>query len=127
MSRLPYKAGGILMPVNPALHLFTIMNDPCPRKECLVVMVTSIYPNRKYDDACVLNVGDHPFISHPSYMLYRMAETLQAARISTRIGQKYYIPRDDFSPPVFRRIVDGLYESEETKGRILSYAQANAI
>lgn len=90
-------------------------------------MVTSIYIGRKYDPSCMLSAGDHPFITHPSYLLYRMAETIRSAQIVTRIGQKYYIPKDDFEESVFQKIVDGLYSSPETKGRVLRYAKANGI
>lgn len=92
-----------------------------------MVMVTTIYPGRAYDGACVLDVGDHPFITHKSYMLYRMAETIRAEQIAKRIGQNYYIPKEDFESSVFNRIVAGLYGSENTKGRILKYAKSNRI
>lgn len=127
MPDLPYKSGGILMPFQPDLHLFAIMNDPCPAKLCLVVMVTSVRANRKHDPTCILDVGDHPFITHPSYMLYRMAETIRADQISARITKRVYIPKEDFPPAVFNRIASGLYTSEETRGRILTYAKQNNI
>ncbi|WP_426032868.1 hypothetical protein [Caulobacter sp. DWP3-1-3b2] len=60
-------------------------------------------------------------------MLYRMAETVHAAQIRNRIGQKIYVPRDDFGPAVFKRIADGLFASEETRGRILKYAENNGV
>ncbi|CAN1562583.1 hypothetical protein MCEMIH16_02733 [Caulobacteraceae bacterium] len=90
-------------------------------------MVTTIYDGRKHDPSCVLNVGDHPFITHPSYMLYRLAETVGAPMIQDRIGKNIYIPREDFVEPVFKRIADGLFNSDETRGRILKYADANKI
>ncbi len=127
MTALPYRSGGLLMPFNPDLHLFAILNDPCPQKHCLVVMVTSLKPKRAHDATCILEAGDHPFVTRQSYLLYRMADTIRADQIRTRIGQNMYIPKEDFAPPVFKRIADGLYNSEETRGRILRYAEANEV
>lgn len=111
------------MPFNPDLHLFAILNDPCSNRLCLVVMITTIYEDRHYDPACLLNAGDHPFVRHPSYLLYRAADTLRASQIVSLIDQKYYIPKEDFDAAVFRRIADGLFASEETKRWVTRYAE----
>ncbi|MES2343641.1 MAG: hypothetical protein V4597_18380 [Pseudomonadota bacterium] len=127
MASLPYRAGALLIPFNPKLHLFAILNDPCQDKQCLVVMVTTIYEGKKYDPSCVLKEGDHPFIERPSYLLYRMAETIRSAQIETRLGQKYYVAKPDFEEEVFTRIVNGLYASDETRLRIIRYAENNGV
>ena len=123
MAQLPYKSGGLLIPFNPELHLFCILNDPCASRLCLVTMITTIYDGRHHDPACVIDVGDHPFIRHPSYLLYRAADTLRASQIVSLIDQKYYIPREDFEAAVFKRIRDGLFASDETKRWAINYAR----
>ena len=124
MADLPYKGGGILMPYQPEPHLFAIMNDPCPSRLCLVVMVTTIYEGRSYDPACVLHEGEHPFIKHDSYVLYRRASQVRAVQIQNMIGQKYYIPKEDFDSLIFQRIVDGLFASEDAKPWAVRYAES---
>ncbi|OQP87581.1 hypothetical protein BTR14_03155 [Rhizobium rhizosphaerae] len=103
------------------------MNDPCAQHQCLVINVTSIKEGRAHDSACELNPGDHPFIVHPSYVLYRMAETLHKARIGRYIDSGYYLSRNDWQPDVFARIAAGIYTSDETILRIVRYAKENGI
>ena len=90
-------------------------------------MVSSIKDNRIHDAACVLDDGDHPYVDRPSYMVYRMAETMQAARISKMVELKYYEQRVNMDPAIFDKICAGLFASEETKLRIIKYAKAQGI
>lgn len=90
-------------------------------------MVTSIKLGRKYDDACELDVGDHPYLTKPSYLLYRMAECTSVRHIVNMVAKQYYNPRQDMSDPVLIKIIDGLYDSEDTKARIIKYANVNNI
>lgn len=123
----PYERASFLAPAHDVKHLYAVMNDPCNESLCLLVNLTSIKAGYRHDDACVLDVGDHPFIRHPSYMLYRRAETRSAGIISARIERGTFICREDWRPSVFSRIARGLHQSEETIGRIVTYALRNRI
>ena len=127
MTYVPYRKCGLLIPFNEVPHLFAVMNDECCDKFCLTIMITSIRPGKYYDAACVLDVGDHPFIKHPSYLLYRMAEITKADRISLFVSKNYYIPKEDFSEEVFKRISAGIRISDDTPLRIVRYADENGI
>lgn len=127
MSYEPYRKAGILIPFNEVHHLFAVMNNKCSGNLCLTIMITSIKEGKYHDPACVLNVGDHPFIDRPSYLLYRMAETLNAGKISRLVGNNYYIPKDNFPNDTFARITAGIYSSDDTPQRIARYATVNAI
>jgi hypothetical protein len=49
------------------LHLFIQMTEPLGRDEkILLLSVSTIREGVPYDDACVLDVGEHEFIKHPS-------------------------------------------------------------
>lgn len=126
-SYVPYRKAGLLIPFNEVPHLWAIMNDECSAGLCLTIMITSIRAGKYYDPACVLNAGDHSFIQHPSYLLYRMAETLPANRISRLVSKNYYITKDDFDSVVFARIAEGIRKSEDTPLRIVRYANENGI
>lgn len=123
----PYKKAGFLAPVNDIHHLYAVMNDTCADGQCLIVNITSIKPGRYHDQSCVLDVGDHPFIRNPSYILYRRAETAPAARIGRHMDIKLYIRKEDWRDAVFQRIVDGLHLSEDVELRIVRYAMENNI
>jgi hypothetical protein len=127
MAGLPYRGGALLIPYKEKPHLFAVLNDPCEKGRCLVTMVTTIYEKRKYDPSCVLAPGDHPFVTHPSYLLYRNAEILDAARIDRFLKLHYYTEKDDFAEAVLQRIVDGLFASDETRGYVRKYAQSVAL
>lgn len=115
------------MPFNEQLHLFAVMNDPCPNRLCLMCMVTSIKPNRVYDPACVLNAGDHPMVTRPSYILYRFATLINEMHIRKMLSSQFYRQHHDFPMVTFKRIVVGLYASQETPNGILKYAASIPI
>ena len=118
----PYRGAGVLAPYNEKLHLFAILNDPCGEGKCAMVMVTTIYGNKRHDPSCILNSGDHPFIRHPSYLLYRSADIRDAWRISNFLVTKYYHKKEPFSEEVLTKIIEGLYQSDETKRYVFNYA-----
>lgn len=124
---VPQAGACLLIPFNDVPHLSVILNDPCSDGCCLLAMVSSVKTGRRYDPACLLNRGDHGFIRHESYMVYRLAETVRADRISNLVGRRYYLERDAISRPVFSRIASGLYTSDETRPRIIEYAKRVGI
>lgn len=124
---LPYKSGAVLMPYNGKMHLFCIMNDPCKNRLCLVCMVTTIYKDRPYDNACILQIGDHGFIRHPSYVLYRTACQINENHFRKMLEMNEFSEKENFRPDIFRKIADGLYSSENTTGTMLRYADDLAI
>lgn len=124
---LPYQKASYLAPINDVHHLYAVLNSPCGQNQCLVVNVTSVKDGKYYDNACVLNEGDHPFIRHQSYLLYRMADTMGAAKITRYVNLKHYVTREDWGDEVFARIVNGLAASEDVPLRILKYARDTGI
>ncbi len=127
MPYSPYEMAGILMPYHDNPHLFAVMNDPCPEGQCLVLMITSIKENRYHDPTCVLGVGDHSFIRHPSWVAYRLAEMTSARHIGNMVDKKYFISKDDWTADVFNRIAAGIYSSDDTRRAVERYAAANNI
>lgn len=123
----PYRAASFLGPINEVHHLFAVMNNPCAEKQCLIINVTSIKPGKSHDPACVLEAGAHPFIKHPSFLLYRLAQTVRAAHIGNMVDKSYYLSREDWEPNIFQQIVQGIRASDDTPGRIIRYADENGI
>lgn len=121
---LPYERGGLLVPYNEQPHLWVVMNDECPDGQCLLLMITTIYETRKTDTTCVLNVGDHPFIKHPSYIAYRLAQLSRADHVRKMLAKKYYVSKEDFDVPVFDRIAEGIFQSDRVTGVVRKYAVA---
>ena len=85
-------------------------------------MVTTIYEDKIHDPACILDIGDHPFIKHKSYISYRGAEIASAHKIDKFLRSGYYKPKEDFSDIVLDRIVNGLFNSDDTRRYVMEYA-----
>jgi len=62
-------------------HLWIILSDPqADPEKILVVNLTSWRQDK--DQACVLEVGDHPFVRHKSCVSYRGAKVVCVARLT---------------------------------------------
>jgi hypothetical protein len=127
MAYAPSKRGCLLIPFNNVPHLFVVLNNPCKNGLCLVVMVSSVKEGRTHDNACLLAGGDHEFIKHSSYVVYRLAEIASAAHITNMVGKKYYTEKNAITEELYARIVAGLKASSEVKPRITQYAKSVGI
>lgn len=126
MADPPYKGSAFLAPYNDELHLFVAMNDPDKGGQCLLLMVTTIR-KRRHDPACVIQAGEHEFIRHPSYVLYRTAETALARHITNMIDKKIYVPKADVSQELFEKLANGIFDSDEIRPRVIAYARSAGI
>lgn len=124
MAYVPYCRASLLIPFNDVPHLFVVMNDPCKDGLCLLVMLSSVKEGKAHDKSCVLNEADHEFIKHPTYVVYRLANTVNSNHITSMVAKKFYVEKADVTTEVFNQIVDGLYASDETRPFVISYAQS---
>lgn len=124
---VPRERDCLLIPFGHTPHLFVVMNDPCDNKNCLLVMLSSIRIGRRHDLACVLDVGDHQFIRHASYIVYRTAECTMASHISNMVEADYFVLSTQVSIDTYNKIANGIYISDDIRPRILQYAKANNI
>lgn len=121
----PAKKGALLIPTLPSKkeHLFFICHDPVyiedMRKNCfLIVNLTSIKPEIPYDNSCVLNIGDHSFIKHPSYVLYRSAEIYGVDNTISKIKNNEIRVLEHCSDEVFSQVINGFKISKHVKKHI---------
>ena len=100
------------------------MNDPSKDGTCLCVMLSSVKQNRVHDPACILDKGDHDFITKQTYAVYRLAEQEILAHITNMVAKKYYFLKADMSENIFAKVVAGLHASNNTRPRIIKYAKS---
>jgi hypothetical protein len=94
-------------------HLFIVMTPPTgPLNEVLLFSVSTYTKSNKQDSACLLDVGDHPFITRPSYIYYRTARIERLSHLSDALDTGYFTRKEPISEDVFHRIVDGMYRSK---------------
>lgn len=115
---MPHALGDcFLIPSGGKHHLFTIVLGPeplegyGPNDQVVLVSVTTIKPDAPHDTACVLQAGDHPFITHDSYVLYRKPEIRTVQEVDKMIETMGWQPREACTPAVHARIVAGLRTS----------------
>jgi hypothetical protein len=106
-------------------HLFCVVTDPCSKVEQLIVNVTSRYAGVPFDMACPLDVGDHPDISRPSFVIYQHARWLWPKAYETWQFGHQVAETTPFSEDVLNRIENGVTVSEFATPRVKAYFEAN--
>ncbi|WP_179253516.1 hypothetical protein [Brucella pseudogrignonensis] len=119
------RAGTLLIPSgpdeNPGMrHLHIVCTDPCAKQKQLVVSVTS-WKNDLCDGTCILDGGDHPWVVHKSWVLYRAARLEAASTLDNGIEKGMFEVREVMTAEVFGRVLNGLCASPHTKRGIKKY------
>ena len=126
MTFSPLCKGTLLIPSGGTDHLFFICNDPVfyPRlaKECfLAVNISTVKLGIEHDSTCILNIGDHPFVQHPSFVYYKKADIFGSVTVSQQIAAgdiRTHAPTND---QTFERILAGFGISPHVIPRIKSF------
>lgn len=91
---MPIAGGTLFIASGPTGdHLFVILFEP--RKipgygsgeQILLVPFCSIQPGDRHDAACIVQMGDHDFITHESYLDYRNSRIESVSHIRSRIAE----------------------------------------
>lgn len=127
-----YRKGTLLIPTGPANHLHIVMNDPVFSPEhgddrVLIVNISSIYPDRKFDDTCLLEAQCHPFISRPSYIYYRHALISAVPRLANEIEAGNILARQAVNDAVFSKVRLGFDISKHVTPAIKRFIKHHGI
>lgn len=123
MVYVPAKCGTLFIPSNgnDEKHLFFILNDACTEGCHLLVNVTTIYAGGHHDPACILDVGDHPFLKHKSFISYKMARVHQSAQLIKMVSSWYYTPGEPAAPELVEKIIQGALASDYVPKHVWKY------
>lgn len=108
-------------------HLFFMLTDPCidyetnRRAMLLLVNCSSINPEKSYDKTCILDVGDHPFITRQSYIYYKEARIESLDNIEEGIKQNRFIKKEIINDDLYRRILEGAFKSRYIERKYLRF------
>jgi len=103
-------------------HLFIALIGPAgPDQELLLVNLSSIRSEIPYDPACLVAPGDHPFVTQPSFVYYRMALLMPTSELHRRIQAQEIRPDALVSEELYQRIVNGLFKSRMLKVKFLNF------
>lgn len=126
----------ILMPTNYGkdennqFHLYFILTDPCFNGETgdsdcvLSVSCSSIKEGKNYDDACVLQVGEHEFIKRDSFIFYNHLRIDSVSKIEREIADGKFILKELMSDTLYQRILNGLINSKHTEKRYIRFLKS---
>ncbi len=95
-------------------HLFVIILE-CEdhTRNTIIVNVQSIRGN-KYDKTVILSPGDHPFIQHPSYINYSLAQIVSLDDLEQKLNNRTAKVISPISSAIFQKICDGILRSRFT-------------
>jgi hypothetical protein len=97
-------------------HLWVIISDTNNDGELLEVNITSTNnpdgTRRKYiDNSCIVNVGEHPWITHESFLYYRKARGTEQSAIDRLLQARLITSNENVSSRLLRKIQDGAKKS----------------
>lgn len=102
-------------------HLFVIIWGPgqIPSEAShdvgMLACVCSIDPLYSHDPACELNLGDHPFITHPSYVYYRKIRCDDPNHIDRMMASGMWPAKETASRALLRKMRTGVCNSRQVK------------
>ena len=99
-------------------HLWVLISDPDRDAERVVLVSMTTYEDYK-EDVCLLDVGDHPRVSHKTCIAYNEARmtTLEKLRVSQDGG--HLIVQAPVWKGVLTRIRDGVSKSTKIKPKFI--------
>lgn len=135
---LPFQRATLLIPSASESdpdrkHLFILLTNPYPHpesniKSSLLVSLSTLKPHLPHDPACKLYTGDHPFIKHDSFVVYRSARIVTADKLINGVNQGIFNHKETLDSDIFARVCHGLGESRFTAPAILKfYLAATAV
>ena len=87
-------------------HLWLIVNDPSAHSGfVLIVNVSTLRPNA--ETTCLVQVGDHPFIMHDSYVRYGSARKVKATDLAEAVKKGLLRPQQPASKDLLAKIRAG--------------------
>ncbi len=121
------KRGTMLVPSgaphNPdQKHLHIVCTDTCPLGGNLIVPVSSFYDG--CDDTCLLEVGDHPFIRHLSYVFYAKSRFVKGAGLDKAMKDGRVVAQPMLIQSIFERVEIGIQRSPDTPPKAKAYHTA---
>jgi len=107
------------------VHLYVVLTEPMDtitQKNCILwVSLSSVEGKRYYDDTCLLDVGDHPFISKKTWVSYQHAAITTADKIKKNLDRGLLLENDPLKEQLLNRILKGLEISNDTPREVLDF------
>ena len=109
------------------MHLFVLLTVPYdPIGQVIMACVCSVpEPPGHYDGSCILNIGDHDFISHDSYVSYRHCREEPARKLIAGVASGEFVDKGLMPEETFERILAGAMVSPFIKPYVQKILKSN--
>lgn len=109
-------------------HLWIVLSDPEKNAEqILIVNLSSLgHPDRD-DDTCVVNVGEHPFVSHPSFVFYAKANAPGISELGEAFRVNMLRFRESVEPELLARIRRGAMKTPHLRRKYKKLLQDQGL
>ena len=126
MLYTPSKSDALFMPSGPAGdHLFVVLTGisvAAAHGTHLLVNFSSIKHGVTHDSACLVNPGEHPFITMPSYVEYQFSEIQLASDLGNGVGSGRFVKHPDpVTDALLAKLRAGLHRSGFTPRKCKTY------
>jgi hypothetical protein len=95
-------------------HLWIIISSTAI--DPIVTVNLSTYSGRK-DKSCILEPGDHEFVTVRSCVMYDEAEFRTSLELNAMFEANLVFPRADISMAVYEKILDGAHATQRMPGK----------
>jgi hypothetical protein len=93
-------------------HLWVVISDPLSDPSDPVVIVNLTSRTADKDPTCIVNPGEHPFVTHPTVVNYRDAKAVSNTDLEHLLGLNHLHSHEPLSPVVLSRIREGAARSK---------------
>ena len=111
-------------------HLFFLLTDPCfdgelnQENAILLVNCSSVKPDKPHDNACYIEQGEHEFIKHRSYIVYKQARIETLEQIERGISTGRFIKKEIINDELYKRILKGAFTSLHIERRYIRFIKS---
>ena len=100
-------------------HLFIVLFEPdfypnegYGKRACIVsVNITSVSQYKAIDEACIIEVGEHEFIKHTSYIYYEKIQFVDYEHVKQCVNSGVYRKATPVSATLLDKIIAGIFTS----------------
>lgn len=106
--------GNVIKTANNHLHI--VLSDPYNSEngESVVLVYMSTYRGacRTEEDSCILDIGDHSYITGRSYLAYSECREVPVAVLDRELQKETIKPRDSLSKEILVKALEGMQKSK---------------
>ncbi len=109
------------LPSPDSKHLFFVLTQPFGEPPVVIMVNISTVRGLRFEDhTTILDCGDHPYITHRSFVAFDYARKIRVDVIEQKINEGSTQLMDDLSDDIVQRILEGFLRSSRTPSDLKS-------